>query len=179
MTSRRNRKGPQVRGHQRSRLANDNDMVPMRPRNAGRSASASAASGYQIDPTFDPLANDPLNSYHSNRYPGVDTNHLVATSRANSLTANDIRFIPRAPMMSNRTATGIDVHNAPAFNPNSRNLPLRQNSSFDGTSMPPRIAYKDSTRSVTGSASASGLSANGTSGKSSSNSSFERANNVI
>ena len=177
VTSRRNRKAPQLRGQQqRQRITGGGDMdfVPKKSRTL-RSASGPAASNYppQANETFDPLASDPLNSYHSNRYPGVDTNHLIATSRANSLTTNDMRFLPRGPV-PNRTNTGIDSRNAPPFG--ARNQGIRQFNSYDAPLQRPPI--KESARSVTGSASASGHSANGTSGKSSSNSSFER-NNMI
>ena len=54
-----------------------------RSKSGGRSASVISAS----QATFDPLNENPLMGFTSNRYPGVDTRTLAANSRANSLTS--------------------------------------------------------------------------------------------
>ena len=56
-------------------------LLSLGGRNKGRSPSMVSQA------TFDPLNENPLMGFTSNRYPGVDTRTLTASSRANSLTS--------------------------------------------------------------------------------------------
>lgn len=58
-------------------------LMSLGGRNKGRSPSALSSS----QAVFDPLNENPLMGFTSNRYPGVDTRTLTANSRANSMTS--------------------------------------------------------------------------------------------
>ena len=162
-------------------------------RNKGRSPSMMSTS----QATFDPLNENPLMGFTSNRYPGVDTRTLTANSRANSLTSqrmDEIAMGPGAgrtasmmgggggayPMMSRGPPPG---RNGPMPGPSRGRPPQPQHISEyggppRGYQEPPGLAPgpppKDSkVRSTTGSASASSASLGGNGESHSSSSSLE------
>jgi len=67
----------------------------------GKSRAGSAVGISQA--TFDPLNENPLMGFTSNRYPGVDTRTLAANSRANSLTSQRMDELGMGP--GSRTAS--------------------------------------------------------------------------
>ena len=67
----------------------------------GKSRAGSALAVSQA--TFDPLNENPLMGFTSNRYPGVDTRTLAANSRANSLTSQRMDDLGMGP--GSRTAS--------------------------------------------------------------------------
>ena len=75
---------------------------------SGRSASVISAS----QATFDPLNENPLMGFTSNRYPGVDTRTLTANSRANSLTSQRMDEMGLGPGGSGRTASMLGSNSA-------------------------------------------------------------------
>jgi len=153
------------------------------------STSASIIAATQA--TFNPLNENPLMGYTSNRYPGVDTRTLAATSRANSMTSQMNDF-------SSRTGSMINS----AYPPMSRGPPPNRNgpmmppgpsmrgrmgppppqhdyvaSRYPEPSLPPKDLGK--VRSTTGSASASSASLGGNGESHSSSSSLEPGPNRL
>lgn len=74
---------------------------------SGRSASVMSVS----QATFDPLNENPLMGFTSNRYPGVDTRTLTANSRANSLTSQRMDEMGMGPG-GGRTASMLGSNSA-------------------------------------------------------------------
>ena len=171
-------------------------LMSLGGRSKGRSPSVISAS----QATFDPLNENPLMGFTSNRYPGVDTRTLTASSRANSLTSQRMDEIGMGPG-AGRTASMMGGggggyptmpgrgpppgRNGPMPGPPSRGRPQppMHNSEYGtvptrGYSEPPVLAPgippKDSkVRSTTGSASASSASLGGNGESHSSSSSLE------
>jgi hypothetical protein len=152
--------------------------------------------------TFDPLNENPLMSFTSNRYPGVDTRTLTASSRANSLTSQRMDELGMAPG-TGRTASmlgngggaypamsrgppgaipGPGVRGPPPMTTRGRPLPPQEFTPNPGRGysdpppavLAPGIPPKDGkVRSTTGSASASSASLGGNGESHSSSSSLE------
>jgi Ketopantoate reductase PanE/ApbA C terminal len=150
--------------------------------------------------TFDPLNENPLMGFTSNRYPGVDTRTLAANSRANSLTSqrmdelrmsngtsyppHDSRYPPtpdRAPLPpSDRGGYPPNGYPQPSYPPrhapySNRGGPVQRVPRQQYDPPPPNekdlLVQGKVLRSTTGSASASSASLGGTGGESHSSSS--------
>lgn len=157
-------------------------------RNKGRSASVMSQA------QFDPLNENPLMGFTSNRYPGVDTRTLAASSRANSLTSQRMDELGMGPG-AGRTASMLNSsgyqrgpppsgRGGPMMphGPSGRGRPPAPHSTdyggpapsrgyHDGPMLPPKDSAK--VRSTTGSASASSASLGGNGESHSSSSSLE------
>lgn len=166
-------------------------------RNKGRSPSMVSTS----HATFDPLNENPLMGFTSNRYPGVDTRTLAANSRANSLTSQRMDELGMGPGSgSGRTASmlgsgggaypvmsrGPPGRGPPPITTRGRPTPPQHeytsatasrayhDPSAGGAVLAPGIPPKDAkVRSTTGSASASSASLGGNGESHSSSSSLE------
>ena len=163
-------------------------------RSKGRNGNIVSAS----QATFDPLNENPLMGFTSNRYPGVDTRTLTANSRANSLTSQRMDEIGMGPG-AGRTASLLGGNRAyPVMSrgpppgrggpmmmggPPGRGRPLPPqhggmdygSRGYDPGILAPGLPPKDpaKVRSTTGSASASSASLGGNGESHSSSSSLE------
>ena len=170
-------------------------LMSLTGRSKGRGGSIVAAS----QATFDPLNENPLMGYTSNRYPGVDTRTLTANSRTNSLTSqrmDEMGMGPGAgrtasllggnggyPVMSRGPPPGRGGPMMMGGPPGrGRPLPPQHNGTDYGSrgyhdpgvlapGLPPKGPAK--VRSITGSASASSASLGGNGESHSSSSSLE------
>ena len=171
-------------------------LMSLGGRNKGRSQSSMSVS----QAAFDPLNENPLMGFTSNRYPGVDTRTLTANSRANSFTSQRIDELGMGP---GRTASLLGGGAYPTMSrgppparggsmmsgngPSGRGRPPPQGGADFGGPTPSRLGYHDPSvfapvvppkdpakvRSTTGSASASSASLGGNGESHSSSSSLE------
>jgi len=186
-----------MRGNQSGGGGGGGRLMSLGGRNKGRSPSMVSTS----HATFDPLNENPLMGFTSNRYPGVDTRTLAANSRANSLTSQRMDELGMGPGSGpGRTASmlgsgggaypvmsrGPPGRGPPPITTRGRPTPPQheynsatpsrayQDPSAGGAVLAPGIPAKDTkVRSTTGSASASSASLGGNGESHSSSSSLE------
>jgi hypothetical protein len=92
-------------------------LMSLGGRSKGRSSSIISSQA-----TFDPLNENPLMGFTSNRYPGVDTRTLAASSRANSLTSQRMDEMGMNP---GRTASMLGGASPGTYPPMGRGPPGR------------------------------------------------------
>ena len=204
MTGRRSRNRQVSNSALRGKALMDEDsgsgrLMSLGGRNKGRSGTLLSAS----QATFDPLNENPLMGFTSNRYPGVDTRTLAANSRANSITSqrmDDMGMglgggrtasllgnggayptMSRGPPPAGRgvpiMVTGPSAGRGRPFPQHDHNsLPPISRGYHDPVVLAPGLPAKNLTkvRSTTGSASASSASLGGNGESHSSSSSLER-----
>jgi hypothetical protein len=149
----------------------------------GRSKGRNSSSMQVSQATFDPLNENPLMGFTSNRYPGVDTRTLTANSRANSLTSQRMDEMGLQPGMGGgRTSSMMGQGGYPSRGPprgasmsgppgRGRDYPPAR---YQDPGLTPGLPPKDvKVRSTTGSASASSASLGGNGESHSSSSSLE------
>lgn len=162
----------------------------------GRSKSRAGSSLGVSHATFDPLNENPLMGFTSNRYPGVDTRSIVASSRANSLTSQRMDELgmgpgrtasmmgpggaypsisrgppPRGSSIPQQYGRGRPPPPPQEYAPQGMSRGYQDPASLSAPGIPPKDPSK--VRSTTGSASASSASLGGTGESHSSSSSLE------